>query len=390
MELCTCSKCVLHTFNRPNGPTHGRFLSTRNKQKHQDNDWQQLQTLPIRQASSEPNSSNLSSSSLTSQSSSSEDSFVLDDDQSLPVALVAIFICWLHFFCALSLQNCHIVYKFLQEILIEAHKKHTPLLRQTWDLRTMKKSLKISPKLKPFVCYSTCCSLYNGKNIPMTCTYQPSQNNICKNNLFKPTTTFNALQDKGIAPRMRSNMSLNEVGVINTPSLMYYTRDLVEWIKWLLNLETIESEIENWKNELTQTYHTCNIQQSLAWKTFSWSESSRRTPNSLLIAFSLFIDWFSPQGNKIAGKQESLGCLVLTCLNLPPQYRNKPDFTLLYSIIPGPSSPDVITILNILKPLVDELLVIKNSCTVKTQLYPEGRDVYAQLLPLVGDHVAIQ
>ncbi|MBW0584540.1 hypothetical protein O181_124255 [Austropuccinia psidii MF-1] len=40
MELCTCSKCVLHTFNRPNGPTHGRFLSTRNKQKHQDNDWQ--------------------------------------------------------------------------------------------------------------------------------------------------------------------------------------------------------------------------------------------------------------------------------------------------------------------------------------------------------------
>ncbi|MBW0567551.1 hypothetical protein O181_107266 [Austropuccinia psidii MF-1] len=57
--------------------------------------------------------------------------------------------------------------------------------------------------------------------------------------------------------------------------------------------------------------------------------------------------------------------------------------------LPGPSSPDIITILNILKPLVDELLVMKNSCTVKTQLYPEGWDVYAQLLPLVGDHVAI-
>ncbi|MBW0511968.1 hypothetical protein O181_051683 [Austropuccinia psidii MF-1] len=111
--------------------------------------------------------------------------------------------------------------------------------------------------------------------------------------------------------------------------------------------------------------------------------------NRLKLVFSFFADWFNPRGNMLSGKKESLGCLVLTCLNLPPFLYNKPAFNLLYVIIPGPNSPDIITISHVLKPLVDELLVLKDSVTVKTSQNPEGKQVYVHLLPLIGDLVAI-
>ncbi|MBW0533613.1 hypothetical protein O181_073328 [Austropuccinia psidii MF-1] len=90
----------------------------------------------------------------------------------------------------------------------------------------------------------------------------------------------------------------------------------------------------------------------------------------------------------MSGKQESMGCVMLTCLNLPPTLQNKPAFSLLYSIIPGPNSPDVVTISNALKPLVDELLVLKDGFNSNTYQHPKGRTVFVQLLPICGYLVA--
>ncbi|MBW0464710.1 hypothetical protein O181_004425 [Austropuccinia psidii MF-1] len=38
MELCTCKLCSLHTFQQPDGPVPGQFISSCNKQKHHHND----------------------------------------------------------------------------------------------------------------------------------------------------------------------------------------------------------------------------------------------------------------------------------------------------------------------------------------------------------------
>ncbi|MBW0480161.1 hypothetical protein O181_019876 [Austropuccinia psidii MF-1] len=189
--------------------------------------------------------------------------------------------------------------------------------------------------------------------------------------------------DKGIGLCLQSNVSYNGIGLINTPKIIYYSHNIATWIQWLLSLKGIEEEIEDWQNELTKCLHTCDIQQSMAWKTLEWSELSTESPNSLCLAFYLFIDWFNPQGNKLAGNQESLGCLVLSCVNLPPKYRNKPAFTLIYSIIPGPNSPDGVTISNVLKPLVDELLLLWEGNKVLTSFHPEAWFVFTQLLPLL-------
>ncbi|MBW0496430.1 hypothetical protein O181_036145 [Austropuccinia psidii MF-1] len=386
MELCNCTKCNSQTFNCPNGPLNGRYISSRNKRKHQANDRLQLQDHPFGSVGSQDQTSDDLASSQTSEISRSEELSVFQNN--LPV-LVAILICWLHLFCALSWENCKLVYKFILEILLEAQKAAFSQLKQKKDLRTMKKDLQISPQIKSSVCCSICYSLYEGKNVPMSCTYQFIGNQVCNNDLFKPTTTFNSIRDKGIGLCLRSNVSYNEIGVINTPKIIYYSHNIATWIQWLLSPKRIEEEIEDWKTELTNCLHTCDIQQSMAWKTLEWSELSTKSPNSLCLAFCLFIDWFNPRGNKLAGKPESLCCLVLSCLNLPPKYRNKPAFTLLYSIIPGPNSPDVVTISNVLKPLVDKLLLLRDGNKVLKSFHPEGQFVFAQLLPLVGDHVAI-
>ncbi|MBW0482243.1 hypothetical protein O181_021958 [Austropuccinia psidii MF-1] len=196
----------------------------------------------------------------------------------------------------------------------------------------------------------------------MRCTYQLIGNQVCDNDLFKPTTMFNAIRDKGIGICLRSNVSYNEIGVINTPKRIYYSHHIATWTQWMLSLKGIEEEIENWQNKLENCLHTCDIQQSMAWKMLEWSELS----------------------NKLAGKQESLGCLVLTCLNLPPKYHKKLEFTLLYSIIPGPNSPDVVTISNLLKTLVDELLLLRDENKVLKSLHLEGRFVSSAITACWG------
>ncbi|KNZ60636.1 hypothetical protein VP01_15268g1, partial [Puccinia sorghi] len=92
--------------------------------------------------------------------------------------------------------------------------------------------------------------------------------------------------------------------------------------------------------------------------------------------------------NKLAGKQVSLGVMALTCLNLHPSIRYKPQYTFLAGIIPAPNQPDMVTISNVLRPIVDELLNLEKSIKVKTFCFPEGCSVSAKLGALIGDVVA--
>ncbi|MBW0551442.1 hypothetical protein O181_091157 [Austropuccinia psidii MF-1] len=83
-----------------------------------------------------------------------------------------------------------------------------------------------------------------------------------------------------------------------------------------------------------------------------------------------------------------MGILVLYCLDLQPQERFQPKYTCLAGVVPSPNQPDIITINNILKPLVDELMELNREILIKTPNYPHGHRVIIRLGGLIGNIIA--
>ncbi|MBW0569960.1 hypothetical protein O181_109675 [Austropuccinia psidii MF-1] len=149
----------------------------------------------------------------------------------------------------------------------------------------------------------------------------------------------------------------------------------------------VEESIEQWAHSLKaqDSHSVCNVAQGKVWKKLF---SSNCTGSGLYLGLSLFSDWFNPLKNKLSGNQLSMGIISLNCLNLPPrlQYQNK--YTCLAAIIPSPNQPTMITINNVLRPIIDEIYELNNGLTISTPEYPLGRKVVVQVVTLVGDIVA--
>jgi hypothetical protein len=98
---------------------------------------------------------------------------------------------------------------------------------------------------------------------------------------------------------------------------------MVSWLTWFLSCANIERNISDWSDKLSSSDNSeiYDIQQGSAWKEMKWPNDSKER-HTLNLTFSLFIDWFNPRRNKLAGKQQSLGLLLMNCLNLPPSKRN--------------------------------------------------------------------
>ncbi|MBW0473782.1 hypothetical protein O181_013497 [Austropuccinia psidii MF-1] len=393
MEHCLCRKCSTHIWIDSSGTTQkGRLLSSRNRCKHLCHDYSQSTTPPIDQQYKE------SSESLMSLTDGSEDEDSSDNHsnelalevQNKLTFIVSVFICWLHLICSYSLETCCIVNQFIMVIIAVAQQNNSQDNQFPKDVRIMSKNLCIQPQLKQLICCKTCYSLYKGANTPLYCTYQPfSKTPICNTPLFQVKTPLSALQTQGLSLSSSSRYRSHNPSTIHYPRAIYYTQDILEWVEWLLGLPTIEIEITKWKNKLATLPHVNDVQQEQAWKKLQWTKHNGNESSRICLTFSLFIDWFNPRGNKQAGKQESMGLILLTCLNLPPKLRHKPAYSLVFGIIPGPNSPNTVTISNILKHLVAQLLELKDGVHIPTFLYPDGKYIYLQLLPLIGDLVAV-
>lgn len=77
----------------------------------------------------------------------------------------------------------------------------------------------------------------------------------------------------------------------------------------------------------------------------------RRRDNEARLLFSLNVDWFNPEGNRLRGSSKSLGIVALCCLNLPVEKRYKLENMYLAAIIPGPREPKGDGTFHYLKPL---------------------------------------
>ncbi|KAG0141315.1 hypothetical protein CROQUDRAFT_686041 [Cronartium quercuum f. sp. fusiforme G11] len=168
-----------------------------------------------------------------------------------------------------------------------------------------------------------------------------------------------------------------------------------DWIQWFLSLGEVEEAIEDWAQKVKNSPadEVADYQQSVAWKLLyprsSSARSSKGTPPPLELAFSLFINWFNPLGNKISGWQVSIGVIALNCMNLPPHIHHQAQNNFLSGVVPAPRQPDMTTINHILTPLVDKLIKLDRGFSVLTKKYPQGRKVTVQLACLIGNIMAM-
>ncbi|MBW0501189.1 hypothetical protein O181_040904 [Austropuccinia psidii MF-1] len=178
----------------------------------------------------------------------------------------------------------------------------------------------------------------------------------------------------------------NDLALFCVQSGYYVTQTFESWLRWLLLLDGIEDQMNRWSEDLSaQSDGTLiDIQQGTSWKEIIWKTKAEEN-NSLQLCFSLFIDWFNPRHNKLAGKQESIGIVCMACLNLPPLIRNKFENVFIAGLMPGPQAPDMTTIGHLMSPLVDDLLHMQGPFTIPKFNSPGGRIIETRLLTLIGD-----
>jgi hypothetical protein len=143
-----------------------------------------------------------------------------------------------------------------------------------------------------------------------------------------------------------------------------------------------------------------DIQDSPAWDDL---QGFQQSPYHLL--FGIYIDWFNPYTNKIAGKlltnsaqtmtqlifyigkKVSCGAILLYCLNLPFHVRYRFENTLIVGLTPPPHLPDPITISHLLEPVINS--VAKYGAApgqnVPTSRHPDGISVKAKIAPVIAD-----
>ncbi|KNZ54256.1 hypothetical protein VP01_2998g1 [Puccinia sorghi] len=250
--------------------------------------------------------------------------------------VIMCFLVWLYL-CGLSQEKCRIARDHILAIINTfTHPKEDLEIIMAKNIRTILKHLNMNPNFTSYVFCLKCYTLYPLKTQQAQCLYQTTSR----------------------APACASHT----------------VKECVYWTE----------RVQNTPLELVFNY-----QQSKGWKNTKPDKVEPNAQGSFLkLTFSLYVNWFNPFGNKLAGRQASFGVLALTCLDMPPHLHHQTHHLFLSGIIPGPKEPEMITMSNILQPLIDGLLVLNKGVRMSTFKFLNGRIVSARLGALIGDVVA--
>lgn len=252
------------------------------------------------------------------------------------------------------------------------------------DIRTAMRIFDLDPTLLEHVCCTRCFSLYgpfnegttNYDDVPMFCTFQETpSSDPCGAHL---------LQQHGREFR---------------PCSQYFFQPLASWLSWFMSQPNVVRSLHRvvsgmsesssgrmddiWDGELL-----CSLAGPDGRPFFELPPQS----SELCLAFSLFIDWFNPYGNKQAGKHTSVGAIYMICHNLPIQLHYRIENVYLAGIIPGPNEPSQHHLNHLLCPLVDELLKfwVPGVQLMRTASSTFGTLLHFVIAPLVCDLPAMR
>ncbi|MBW0577908.1 hypothetical protein O181_117623 [Austropuccinia psidii MF-1] len=100
----------------------------------------------------------------------------------------------------------------------------------------------------------------------------------------------------------------------------------------------------------------CGIWDGLVWRHFTGTRNIHNHPFISIpgaLVFSIYVDWFNAHGKSTL--LDSIGPIMLICLNLPPSDRLKPENVYVAGIIPGLKEPISLQLNYLLMPLTKGL-----------------------------------
>ena len=242
------------------------------------------------------------------------------------------------------------------------------------DIRTARKMIG-APKTVTYACCPACSSLYPPKDehgvptYPYECISKPCQvQGGCD------------LLKLGSTPHKKS------IGIPKRPFVM---QDFEDFVARLLSRPGVEAAIqqsgERVRDDIVEDILAADgVQEIKGPGGLPFLSSGQH--QELRLLWCLSVDFFNPYHNKIAGKVASVGSIVLSCLQLPPDMRHKIENLCLVGIIPGPREPSGEEIDHFLRPLIK---VMKESwadgAIYRTHEHPHGRVVRSAIALSVND-----
>ncbi|KAF5328988.1 hypothetical protein D9611_013480 [Ephemerocybe angulata] len=173
------------------------------------------------------------------------------------------------------------------------------------------------------------------------------------------------------------------------PVRVYPYQSPQEYLSYLFSRSDLKDYLYRDPCKSQRATDTWDIWDADALRNFKFFDGKRYTDNSeeSRLVFSLNMDGLNPYGNKQSGKKVSVGAIYMVCLNLPPDIRYNLENVYLVGIIPGPGQPSLHELNHLLKPLVDDFLILWREGIYLSRTFsrPHGIRVRGAVVPLVCD-----
>ena len=243
------------------------------------------------------------------------------------------------------------------------------------DIRTVLQPLNLDPETRAIVCCPKCFATYDWTPsdpqgpCPEFCVYQGTPNSsIC-------------------GRRLRT---MNPTPQLSLPTRQFYYQDLHHWLARMYSRPDIEDYLDKVPTSATTAGKMEDIWDGTVLRDFTGPDGlpfMQKPRAEGRLVFGLNMDGFHPHGSREGGKRTAICGIYLVCFNLPPALRFKTENVFLFGIVPGPQEPSTHEVNHLLKPLVDDLLLLWNFGIYlsRTARYSFGRLVRAALLPVICD-----
>ncbi|KAF9037878.1 hypothetical protein BDZ89DRAFT_982584, partial [Hymenopellis radicata] len=382
--LCTCSTCRTHVRTDLHGNhVHGCYVSSSTRSEHRRRDIEEAMKAQQSESEAEAEEDPPDPSSSPPPPTTNFDlSYTFD-----PILkALHMIMAWLSLCAGASRATCNIILRafdfiinLVLVILLDSLRLHgvhiTPItIHIPRDIRTVfKNSEYLDIEIIRTICCPTCFTPYEiPQVVPDRCTWKASpRSKPCNEPLWKDR------QSPAKGPK-------------KVPRSWFNMQSFKAWLKWFLSRPEIEEYLRKSFQKSQAAPTSPNIMRdfddSPIWKSF---RDYFQTPYHLM--FGVYIDWFNPYTNKIAGKVVSCGAIVLYCMNLPLEVRFAPENVFIAGMTPIPKVPNAVTLSHIMHFIVKMIAMFgPDGPDIPTYSYPNGTHVETRIVPTFGDLPAIR